>query len=104
MAYIIPKNYNLTDISVLISITAPLNLTFGSMTVTAQIYTSINDLFTPLAGAIVDFAPLTGIIAIGTIISATANGLNVPITAGFKSIISNKCHYNWFGIKFNVNW
>ncbi len=55
------------------------------MTINAQVYisTTPNNVFTALAGADVDLFPvLTGVEPSGTVSSAVATGLNIPVAAG----------------------
>jgi BclB C-terminal domain-containing protein len=83
-AFSVPLNGTITSISAYFSTTAPLSLIGTTVTVTAQLYSSTtpDNIFTPIAGAVVTLSPaLTGIVAIGTISNGITTGLSIPVTA-----------------------
>ena len=80
----------LTGITVYVSTSASLSLIGSSITVTAQLYTSPtpDNLFTPVAGAIVTAAPaFTGVLASGTIANGITTGLSIPVTAQTRGML-----------------
>jgi BclB C-terminal domain-containing protein len=81
-------SHTITAISALLVVSAGLNLLAGSMTIVAQIYTSTNDTFVPLPGALVTFAPITGLLTTGTVFTASATGLNVTIPVGERVLLA----------------
>ncbi|PWJ58057.1 BclB C-terminal domain-containing protein [Dyadobacter jejuensis] len=84
MAFSMPRDGTITSISAYFSNTVAITLVGSTVTISAQLYqsTTLNDLFTPVPGAIVTLAPsLTGIVAIGSISNGITSGLNIPITA-----------------------
>ncbi|GIO01521.1 hypothetical protein J5TS2_21890 [Brevibacillus halotolerans] len=83
-AYSVPRDGIITSISAFFSTTLALTILGGSVTITAQLYSSPtpNNIFTPIPGAIVTLAPpLTGVISIGTISNGITTGLAIPVTA-----------------------
>lgn len=82
LAYMNPKAFTITDIYALVSSTVSLTLLTEAITLVGQIYVSVDNTFTPLAGALVTFAPISGIVVPGSIFTANATGLSIPVAAG----------------------
>ncbi|HWV29699.1 MAG TPA: exosporium glycoprotein BclB-related protein [Dyadobacter sp.] len=92
MAFSVPRNGVVTSISAYFNTTVALNLLVGSLNITAQIYSAPagTNLFMPLPGGVVSFSPLTGVIAIGTIVQGTAS-LAIPVNAGDRLMVVYSC-------------
>jgi BclB C-terminal domain-containing protein len=85
-----PRDMTLTGMTLYLSTTAALSLVATTVTITAQLYISNtpDNVFTPVAGAVVTASPeLTGIIPIGTIANGITTGLSIPITAQTRGMI-----------------
>ncbi|MDR3621996.1 MAG: exosporium glycoprotein BclB-related protein [Paludisphaera borealis] len=83
-AFSIPLNGTITSLAAYFSLTNPLALVGSTVTITAQLYSSAtpDNIFTPIAGAVVTLAPaLTGVDGLGTISNGLTTGLNIPVTA-----------------------
>lgn len=60
------------------------------ITVTGQVYTSTapDNLFTPVAGAVVTLTPsLSGVVSVGTVLSGSLTGLSIPVTTGTRVMV-----------------
>ena len=83
-AFSMPSDGTITSLSAYFSTTTALSLVGTTVTITAQVYTSVtpDNIFTPVPGAIVTLAPaLTGVVAIGTVCNGITTGLSIPVTA-----------------------
>jgi len=81
----------ITNISALLVVSDELNLATNSMTIVGQVYTSTNNTFSPLAGALVTFPTITGLITTGTILNAVTNNLNISIPLGRRVLLVFTC-------------
>jgi len=84
-----PRDGTITSIAAYMSVAAALSLVGSTVQVTAQMYQSTgpSDLFTPIAGAVVNIGSLTGAISIGTTMSAAVSGLTIPVTIGTRLLL-----------------
>ncbi|MDQ0062416.1 exosporium glycoprotein BclB-related protein [Paenibacillus harenae] len=83
MAFSVPRDGTITSISATFSNTATLTLT-GPATVTAQLYSNTdltNNVFTPVATALVNMTLPAGLIAIGDTFGGITSPIAVPVTA-----------------------
>lgn len=88
-AFSVSEDGIITSISAYFSNSVAVALIGGSITITAQLYSSAtpNDLFTPIAGASVSLTPsLTGTIAIGDTSAGNAS-VNLPVIAGTRLLM-----------------
>ena len=86
-AFPVPRSGTITAISGFFSNVASVAIT-GSVSITAQLYQSTGNSFTPISGAIVTLAPaLTGTAAVNATSSGLASGLAIPITAGTRLLL-----------------
>ncbi len=89
MAFTVPRAGTISSISGTFSSTAAVVLIGSTVTIRGQLYQAAagTNLFTAIPGATVDMSPsATGILAIGTASSGTAN-LAVPVTAGTRLLL-----------------
>lgn len=79
----LPRDGVVTSVSFFFSPTAALDLSSASIAVTAQLYWSTvpNNTFSPVPGALVTLAPLTGSIPAGTSFDGITSGLSVFVPA-----------------------
>ena len=83
-----PRDIVITGISALFSTTAALSLVESDITITATLYQSAQNLFTPVPGASVTLTPpLTGVVSIGDISTGSLDGLNIPVTGGTRLLL-----------------
>lgn len=90
MAFSVPRDGIITDMSAFFSSTVALNLVGSTVAITAQLYqsTTPDNIFTAIPGAEVTLAPsMTGILALGTISNGTTSGLNIPVTSGTRLLM-----------------
>jgi BclB C-terminal domain-containing protein len=83
-AFSMPQDGTIESISAYFSTTTALSLIGTTLTIKAQLYSSStpNNVFSPVPGAVVTFAPaLTGIIAPGATSNGVTTGLKIPVTA-----------------------
>ncbi|WAG43419.1 hypothetical protein LL065_05910 [Clostridium estertheticum] len=83
-AFSAPRNTTITSIAAYFSTAIALNLVGSSITITAQLYSSItpDNIFNPVAGTLVTLAPaIIGNAAVGTISNGIITGLAIPVTA-----------------------
>ena len=75
-----PRDGTITSLAAYLSATAALTL-LAPMTYTVQLYSSTapDDIFSPVAGALVNIT-IPGTIAIGDTFNGIVTGLNVPVT------------------------
>ena len=84
LAFSVPRDGTITDISAYFSVVLGLSLLGTDITVNAQLYSSTtpDNIFTPITGAEVDLEPtFSGIISVGDIASGITSGLTIPVTA-----------------------
>ena len=82
-----PTDGVINGLSAQIQNTSALSLIGTTISVQAQLYTSVNNVFTPVPGAVCTMAPgYTGILAIGTISSCIVTGLSIPVAAGTRGV------------------
>ncbi|MEA4970899.1 MAG: exosporium glycoprotein BclB-related protein [Candidatus Pelethousia sp.] len=84
MAFSMPRDGTITDITAYFSVVLGLTLLGTDLTVHAQLYqsTTPDNTFTPIAGTDIALTPtLSGIINVGDIASGTLSGLNIPVAA-----------------------
>ncbi|WP_169085592.1 exosporium glycoprotein BclB-related protein [Paenibacillus sp. PL91] len=88
-AFSVPRDGLIDSISAFFSNTATVNLLTSSVTLTAQLYSAPlgDNLFNPVAGAAVTFAPITGLLALGETRTGTAPALAIPVTAGTRLLM-----------------
>lgn len=79
-AFSMPRDGVITSLAAYLSATAALAL-ITPLTYTVQVYSSDtpDDIFTPVAGAVVDIT-ITGIVSIGDTFNGLATGLGIPVT------------------------
>jgi BclB C-terminal domain-containing protein len=90
LAFSVPRDGTITSLAAYLSVSGALTLVGSTVTVTAQLYASAtpDDTFVEVAGAEVTLAPsLTGIVAIGTVLSGETTGLSIPVTAGTRLLL-----------------
>lgn len=81
-AFSVPRAGTITSIAAFFSTTVALALVGTTITVTAQLYVSgaPDNIFAPIPGASVTLSPsLTGIVAVGTVLTGFTDGLAIPI-------------------------
>ncbi|MCW5833088.1 MAG: hypothetical protein KIS78_11860, partial [Labilithrix sp.] len=86
-AFSMPVDGTITSLASYFSTTAALSLVGSTVTVRAQLYSSVtpDNTFAPIPGAEVTLAPpLTGIVSLGTISSGETTGLSIPVTGGTR--------------------
>jgi len=82
-----PVDGVINGLSAQIQSTSALSLIGTSISVQAQLYTSVNNVFAPVPGAVCTMAPsYAGILTIGTISSCIVAGLSIPVTAGTRGV------------------
>jgi len=84
MAFSVPRNGVITDIAAYFSTSEAVSYIDTTITINAQLYqsTTPDNIFTPLAGTLINLAPpLTGVLPIGTTSTGILSGLNIPVTA-----------------------
>ena len=89
-AFSVPRDGTITALSAFFSTTAALSLTGSTITIRAQLYqsTTPNNIFSPIAGAVVTLAPaLTGVISIGSLSNGLTSGLSIPVTARTRLLL-----------------
>jgi BclB C-terminal domain-containing protein len=82
MAFSMSQDGIITNMSAYFSTTTALTLVGTTITITAQLWSSItpNNTFIPVPGAIVTLAPaLTGVVALGAVSNGTVSGLNISV-------------------------
>lgn len=92
-AFSVPRDGFINTINCTFSITAGLTLTLSTVTLQCQLYSSsaTGNTFAPVVGTDVTInPPLTGAVAIGTVISASSNVLSVPITRGSRLLFQRR--------------
>jgi BclB C-terminal domain-containing protein len=87
-AFSMPRDGTLTALSAQFKVTAGLSLPLGTVNVRATVYTAPqgSNLFSATA-ATVTLQPPLSIIAIGTTVSGTVTGLNIPLTTGTQVLM-----------------
>lgn len=88
-AFVVPRNGAINSLHATFTTTAALSLVGSTITVKADLYraTSGNS-FVAVPGATVTLNPgLTGLISIGTFLSASVEGLGIPVTAGDRLLL-----------------
>lgn len=88
-AYSMPRDGIITDIAGFFSTTVALALVGSDLNLHMQLYqsTTPDNIFTPIAGAVVDLPALTGIVAVGDTINASVHGLAIPVTADTRLLL-----------------
>lgn len=89
-AFSVPQSGTITAISGFFSTTQAQSLIGSAITVQAQLYRSagVGNAFVLIPGASVTLAPsMTGILAIGTTMSGTTSGLNIPVATGERLML-----------------
>lgn len=87
MAFVVPRDGIITDISASFSTVIAVALIGTDLTVTAQLYSNTSgsdNFFDPIPGAVATLNPLSGVLSIGSIASGQVTGLNIPVTAGTR--------------------
>jgi BclB C-terminal domain-containing protein len=82
-AFSVPRAGTITSIAAYFSNTLALALVGTTITITAQLFSSVtpDNTFTAIPGAVVTLAPpLTGIVNLGDISSGITTGLSIPVT------------------------
>ncbi len=90
MAFSMPRDGIITDITAQFSTTVALSLTGTNVTIEAQVYTAPvgSNIFSPVPGALVTLAPsLTGVLGTGTVVDGITTGLNIPVTAQERVLV-----------------
>jgi len=90
MAFVVPRNGVLTDVSFHISNTTAQVLIGSTVTLRAQLYRAVggSNSFTAVPGTITAGSPaFTGILAIGTTSAATTSGLSIPVVQGDRLLL-----------------
>ena len=89
-AFSVPRDGVITSMSAFFSSTVALSLVGSTITIRAQLYqsTTPNNIFSPIAGAVVTLAPaLSGLISIGDISSGSTTGLSIPVTMNTRLLL-----------------
>ncbi|OBZ11480.1 hypothetical protein A7975_19565 [Bacillus sp. FJAT-26390] len=88
-AFSVPRDGTIDSLSAFFSNTATVNLLTASVTLTAQLYSAPlgSNTFNPVAGAAVVFAPITGLLALGSTRTGLASALAIPVTAGTRLLL-----------------
>ncbi|WP_353179745.1 hypothetical protein [Delftia acidovorans] len=82
-----PADGVITGLSAQIQNTNALSLIGSTISVQAQLYTSVDNVFRPVPGAVCTMAPVyTGLLAIGAISSCVVTGLSIPVAAGARGV------------------
>ncbi|MEJ8294176.1 hypothetical protein WKI45_15200 [Delftia tsuruhatensis] len=82
-----PADGVITGLTAQIQNTSALSLIGTTISLQAQLYTSVNNVFSPVPGAVCTMAPgYTGVLAIGAISSCIVTGLSIPVTAGTRGV------------------
>ncbi|WP_454723544.1 hypothetical protein [Delftia acidovorans] len=82
-----PADGVINGLSAQIQNTSALSLIGTTISVQAQLYTSVDNVFRPVPGAVCTMAPVyTGLLAIGAISSCIVTGLSIPVTAGTRGV------------------
>ena len=90
MAFSVPRDGVITDITAFFSTSIALALVGTEVTVNAELYqsTTPDNEFTPVPGTQINLAPaLTGVLPIGTISTGSLTGLSIPVTAGTRLLM-----------------
>ena len=83
-AFQVPRAGTLTSFTAFFSTTVALTLVGSTVSVNAQIYqsTTPNNVFSAVAGTQITLTPsLTGTVNVGTLLTGSLTGLNIPVTA-----------------------
>ncbi len=89
-AFSMPRDGTLTSIAAYFTNTIALSLVGSTVTITAQVYTSVtpDNTFIAVPGAIVTLAPsMTGIVSLGYISNGITSGLSIPLTAQTRVLV-----------------
>ncbi|GAB3717714.1 hypothetical protein GCM10027592_60010 [Spirosoma flavus] len=89
-AFSVPRDGTITALAGYFSTTNALSLVGTTLTIQAQLYQSSapNNVFTLVPGAAITLSPpLTGIAALGTVLSGNITGLSIPVTAGTRLVL-----------------
>jgi BclB C-terminal domain-containing protein len=89
-AFSLSNSGTVTSIAAFFSLSDPLTIVGTTITISAQLYesTTLDNIFTPLAGSTVTLAPaFTGTPATGDSSSVLATGLSIPVTAGSRLLM-----------------
>ncbi|MXN32863.1 hypothetical protein GRX31_30100 [Delftia sp. CH05] len=82
-----PADGVITGLTAQIQNTSALSLVGTTISLQAQLYTSVGNVFSPVPGAVCTMAPsYTGILTIGTISSCIVTGLSIPVTSGTRGV------------------
>ncbi|WP_275662663.1 hypothetical protein [Delftia acidovorans] len=82
-----PADGVITGLTAQIQNTSALSLVGTTISLQAQLYTSVNNVFAAVPGAVCTMTPgYTGIITIGTISSCIVTGLSIPVAAGTRGV------------------
>lgn len=90
MSFSVPRDGTITDITAYFSVVLGLTLVGTTISITAQLYesTTPDNIFTPIAGALVNLTPaLTGLINVGDTAFGTTTGLAIPVTTGTRLLL-----------------
>lgn len=90
VAFSMPRDGTITSIHAFFSTVAGVIVGDGVVTVHAQLYqsTTPNNIFTPIADTLVNLTPtISGVISLGDILTGSATGLNVQVTAGTRLLM-----------------
>ena len=83
-----PADGVITGLTAQIQNTSALSLVGTTISLQAQLYTSVGNVFSPVPGAVCTMAPsYTGILTIGTISSCIVTGLSIPVTSGTRGVL-----------------
>jgi BclB C-terminal domain-containing protein len=79
-AFFCPRIGTITDIDASFSTTVALGIGATVITITAQLYSSTGNIFSPVPGALVTLTPVfTGIVPSGTFVSGNTTGLSIIV-------------------------
>lgn len=82
-----PADGVITGLSAQIQNTNASSLIGSTISVQAQLYTSVDNVFRPVPGAVCTMAPVyAALVAIGTISNCIVTGLSIPVTAGTRGV------------------
>ncbi|MDQ8734903.1 exosporium glycoprotein BclB-related protein [Paenibacillus sp. LHD-38] len=80
-AFSVPRDGTITSISAVFSNLLTTNILTGSATITAQLYraTTANNTFVPIPGAVVTLPSISGLLAVGGVVSEISTPLAIDV-------------------------
>lgn len=107
VAFVVPRNGTITSLSGFFANTAALSLIGTNLTITGQLYQSIDPLsniFVPVPGTMINLNPgLTGIVSVGQTLSGSLSGLAVPVTQGTRLMMVYSISTSGLSVAQNIS-